>query len=141
MAELSNPIIKQTMAFDIYAWLAQSLPRIEDKVESGLTLENRAKAQMANLAQQQLHLADQLATTRASVGRQEAGQIAAAVATQEQGLQSSPEASATTAAANWLIFDDPAPRAATAVPIRYSWRTPDWMFGDAGGRPIAGTVH
>jgi type II secretory pathway pseudopilin PulG len=131
MAELSNPIIKQAVAFDIYAWLAQSLPRIEDKVESGLTLENRAKAQMASLAQQQLQIADQLATARESAGRQETG----------QGSQQDVLASATTAAANWLVFDDPAPPAATVVPIRYSWRTPDWMFGDAGGQPIAGTVH
>lgn len=138
MAELSNPIIKQAMAFDIYAWLAQHLPRIEGKVKSGLAPENRAKAQKADLAQQQLQLADQLATTRAAA-RQKARQIATTAATQEQeqGLQGSEDdlqASVTTAAANWLIFSDPAPPAATVVPIRYSWATSDWMFVDVGGR-------
>lgn len=43
------------------------------------------EAQKADLAQQQLKLADQLATVRESSGRQEAGQIAAAAATQAQG--------------------------------------------------------
>jgi hypothetical protein len=128
MAELSNPIIKQAMAFDIYAWLAQRLPRIKDKVENGLALENRAKAQKAGFAQQQLQLADQLAT-RESAGRQEAGQSS------QQDFQ----ASVTTAAANWLVFEDPAPPAAKVVSIW--WRSSDRMFGVVGGRPADGTFH
>jgi hypothetical protein len=99
---------------------------------SGPTPETSAKkAEMASLAQQQRQLADQLATTCESAGRQEAGQSS------EQDVM----ASATAAAANWtLVFDDdpvPAPPAATKVPIRWS----DWMFGDVGGRPTDGTVH
>jgi hypothetical protein len=38
------------------------------------------QAQKASLAQEQLQLADQLASTRESSGRQEAGQIAATAA-------------------------------------------------------------
>jgi hypothetical protein len=127
--ELSDSLRHSAMALDIYGWLAQRLPRIEGQ-ESGLTPETRAqKAEMASLAQQQRQLADQLATTRESSGRQEAGQSS------EQDVM----ASATAAAANWtLVFDDdPVPPAATVVPIRWS----DLMFGDVGGRPTGGTVH
>ena len=42
------------------------------------------QTQKAGLAQQQRQLAEQLATTRESSGRQEAGQITATAATQEQ---------------------------------------------------------
>jgi hypothetical protein len=84
----------------------------------------------ASLAQQQHQLADQLATTRESSGRQEAGQIPGTAATQEEvwtGLQSILASLA--AAANLLKFSDPAPPAAVVAPI-----TSDGMFsGD--GRP------
>jgi hypothetical protein len=100
------------------------------RTQSGLTQENRARAQKASLEQQQHQLTDQLATARESAGRQETGQSS------YQDLL----ASAMIAAADWLVFDDPAPPAppaATLVPIR--WRTSDWMFGDVGGRH--GTVQ
>jgi hypothetical protein len=95
------------------------------------------QAQKASLAQQQRQLADQLAATRESAGRQEAGQIAATAATQEQGfwigLQSS---QGFEAAAKWLVFD-PAPPATPVAPIR----TSDGMVGDVGERPTDATVH
>jgi hypothetical protein len=96
-----------------------------------VSAEPRAKAQKASLEQQQHQLADQLATAQESAGRQETG----------QSSQPDVLASAMIAAVDWLVFDDPAPPAATVVPIRYSWRTSDWMFGDVGGRPTDGTVH
>jgi hypothetical protein len=89
-----------------------------------MTAEPRAKAQKASLEQQQHQLADRLATTRGLAGWQETG----------QSSQPDVLASATTAAVDWLVFDDPAPPAATVVPIRYFGGTSDWMFGDTGAR-------
>jgi hypothetical protein len=140
-AELSNPLPRPAMFFDIYTWLAQRLPRIGDKVKSGLASEDRATAQKADLSQQQAVLADQLAKTRAPARQREARQIAATAATQEQRLQDLQE-SATTTAAYWLVFSDPAPPTAKVMsPIRYSWQTSDWTFGDVGGRPTDGMIH
>jgi hypothetical protein len=93
------------------------------------------QAQRASLAQQLLQLADQLATTRELAGRQEAGQIAATAATQEQGFWTGLQSSQVflAAVANWLVFD-PEPPAAPA-------RTSDGLFGDVAERPTDATVH
>jgi hypothetical protein len=114
---------------DIFAWLAQRLPRLQGQ-ESSQTSANRAKARKAELADQAAALADQLAASREAVGRQGAGQIVATAATQEQELFRA-------VAANRLVFSNPAPPAVMAAPIR----TSDGMFGDAGGRPTDATVH
>jgi hypothetical protein len=97
------------------------------------------QAQKASLAQEQLQLADQLASTRESSGRQEAGQIAATAAAQEQGLWTGLQSirASLAAVANCLVFSDPAPPATTVALIR----TSDGMFGDVVGRPTDATVH
>jgi hypothetical protein len=92
-----------------------------DQQEPRLIGANDATAlqtQKASLAQQQLQLADQLASTRESAGRQEAGHPAATAATQEQGFWTGPQSSEVflAAVAKWLVFSDPAPVAATAAP-------------------------
>ncbi len=122
------------MAFDVYTWLAQHLPRVEDKAESGLAEENRVKAQKAALVQQQHQLADRLALAREAETRQGTGRIAAVAATQEQEALL---ASATAAAVNWLTFNDPAPTAEKMM-LSIRWQTPDPMFGDIGGRSAGG---
>jgi hypothetical protein len=48
-AELSNHLPRPAMFFDIYTWLAQRLPRIGDKVKSGLASENRKRSSGALL--------------------------------------------------------------------------------------------
>jgi hypothetical protein len=116
-------------------------PQTEDGGES-VTPENRVRAQKASLERNALALADQLA--QESAGRDGATPNAAAVATLEQDFQALQDFQVlvATAAANWLVFDDPAPPAPPA-PSTASLRSraSDGMFGDVGGRPTDGTVH
>jgi hypothetical protein len=106
----------------------------------GLVAAPLLQAQKARLVQQLHQLADQFAKRRESAGRQDAGQIPAAAATQEQGFWTGLRSSqGFEAAAKWLVFDpEPSvPPAATVAPVR----TSNGMFGDVAGRPTAVTVH